>query len=248
MDIFNVLWTGGWDSTYRVLELLLIEDQGVRPYYVVAPQPSLAHEILAMTQIRHRLEAGFPDQAARLLPVELVHYEAIPMDEEISGWFQRMKSLVHIGNQYEGLARFAKYNVTEPELCIESITLFDAELLLFRDFVRPLLRGKGHECRIVGPFPEPAVQMFKYFRFPISHLTKADMRRISEEHGFSDIMKLTWFCHFPKNGLPCGKCRPCVMAPATGLEYTFYQENAWDKINNMRKRFLSSSRNKRWNT
>jgi len=238
MDVINVLWTGGWDSTYRVLELLLIENQSVRPYYVVAPHPSLAHEILAMAQIRHRIEVSFPDQAARLLQVQLVHCEAVPQDEEITKWFHRMKSLVHIGNQYEGLALFAKYYVTEPELCIERVSSFDEGLLIFRDFVRPLLRGKGHECRIEGPFPEPAVQMFKYFRFPITHLTKADMRKISEEEGFLDIMKLTWFCHFPKNGLPCGKCRPCLMAPASGLEYPFYKDSVWDKIAGVRNRFL----------
>jgi len=186
MDPVNVLWTGGWDSTYRVLELLLIEDHIVRPYYIVNPKrKSIAYEIIAMAQIRHRIEAAFPDQAVKLLPVELVHSEAILQDEEITRCYQRMKTLVRIGSQYKELARFAKYNVTEPELCIEKISDFDTEL--FRDFVWPLLKGEGHEARIEGPFPEPAIEMFKYFRFPINHLTKADMRKISEEKGFFDI-------------------------------------------------------------
>jgi len=240
MSEINVLWTGGWDSTYRVLELLLIENQTVRPYYIVDPErKSIANEILAMTNIRYRIKAAFPAQAERLMTLEMFHLEAIQPDKEISEWSQRLRFKTHIGTQYDWLARFAKYNATELELCTEKISRFEAELLLFRDFVRPLLRGKGHECRIEGPYPELAVQMFKYFRFPIMHLTKADMRAISEEHGFSDIMKLIWFCHSPKKGLPCGKCLPCLMAPASGLEYTFYQENVWDKINRMRNWFIS---------
>jgi hypothetical protein len=47
MDVINLLWTGGWDPTYRLLELLLIEDQMVRPHYIVDPEcESIANEII----------------------------------------------------------------------------------------------------------------------------------------------------------------------------------------------------------
>jgi hypothetical protein len=238
MEIINVFWTGGWDSTFRVLQLALLENRTVRPYYGVDPhRQSIANEIIAMTRIRHRLKADFPAQAARLLPVEMIDIEEAPPDAEISRWYQQLAAQVHISKQYEGLARFAKYNVAEPELCIEKMVGID-RVMLFRDFVRPFMKGKGHECHIEGPFSEPAIEMFKYFRFPIAHLTKGDMRIISEEQGFLDIMKLTWFCQRPVKGQPCGKCRPCLMAPSSGLEYTFYQPNFSDKINVLGKRFL----------
>ena len=241
MDAVNVLWTGGWDSTYRVLELVLIENKIAHPYYLIHPdRMSLAQEIIAMTRIRHRLQVDFPDQARGLLPLEMVYFEDIPPDEEISRYYQRMATLVHIGTQDEGLALFAKDNVKlEPELCIETISGHHPELLLFRDFIRPLLKGEGHECHVEGPFPEPAVQMFKNFRFPIIQLTKNDMRIISEEHGFFDIMKLTWFCLTPRRGLPCGKCRSCSHATSNGLEYTFYQQSIKDVIFDLQNRFLS---------
>ncbi len=202
-----------------------------------------------MTKIRDRLQTKFPARATELLPVNMIWGESIPKDEEINRWFQRLSGLVHIGGQYKILANFARNCSCELELCVEKDAFLtippsdlmadhSAELLLFRDFVGPSLNGKGHECRVEGPFPEPAVEMFKYFRFPVSHLTKAEMRTISEEKDFFDIMELIWFCHYPKQGLPCGKCRPCQIAPATGIEYTFYQPTALDKIGEMKKHVL----------
>lgn len=238
MDAMDVLWTGGWDSTFRVLELAVIENKRVQPHYIVGPYHSLAQEVIAMTRIRQRVRDTFPTRAANLLPVNMVWGESIPRDEEINRCFQRLKTLVHIGGQYEQLAYFGRYTGKELELCIEKLSGFNADLLLFRDFIRPLLIGKGHECRIEGPLPEPAIKMFTYFRFPVCHLTKAEMRAISEDQGFSDIMELTWFCHYPKHGLPCGKCRPCLMAPATGIKYTFYQQTMWDKISEVKKQLL----------
>ncbi len=32
---FNVLWTGGWDSTFRVLDLVLHQKATVQPHYLL---------------------------------------------------------------------------------------------------------------------------------------------------------------------------------------------------------------------
>jgi hypothetical protein len=226
-----------------------MEDRSVQPHYIVGPYQSLSQEVIAMTRIRDRLINHFPVKARNLLPVNMVWGESIPREEDIKRWFQRLKEMVHIGDQYEVLANFSR-NMKEPELCLEKdlfspppalVSDHRAELVLFRDFIRPLLKGTGHECRVEGPFPEPAAKMFKYFRFPLSQLTKAEMRKISEEHDFFDIMELTWFCHYPKHGLPCGKCRPCQIASLTGIRYTFYEQTLGDKIHDLRKHFLGRS-------
>ena len=31
----NLFWTGGWDSTYRLLYLLIVEKKYVQPYYII---------------------------------------------------------------------------------------------------------------------------------------------------------------------------------------------------------------------
>ena len=34
---------------------------------------------------------------------------------------------------------------------------------------------------------------------------------------FEDVMKLTWFCHRPRRGQPCGTCNPCIYTIEEGL-------------------------------
>jgi hypothetical protein len=34
----NLLWSGGWDSTFRLLELILVRRRPVKPYYVIDSQ------------------------------------------------------------------------------------------------------------------------------------------------------------------------------------------------------------------
>ena len=50
MKTVNVLWTGGLDSTYRVLELSRT-DVTIQPYYLAYVNPSTKYEIRAIRQI-----------------------------------------------------------------------------------------------------------------------------------------------------------------------------------------------------
>ena len=36
------------------------------------------------------------------------------------------------------------------------------------------------------------------------------MRTQARQAGFDEIMSLTWFCHRPRHGQPCGTCNPCI--------------------------------------
>ena len=47
------------------------------------------------------------------------------------------------------------------------------------------------------------------FRFPLADITEQEMLENIRAWGYEDIMKLSWFCHAPMNGQPCGMCTPC---------------------------------------
>lgn len=38
MQTHHLLWTGGWDSTFRVLQLLLCSRDAVQPHYIIDPE------------------------------------------------------------------------------------------------------------------------------------------------------------------------------------------------------------------
>ncbi len=63
------------------------------------------------------------------------------------------------------------------------------------------------------------ISIFKFFLFPILDFTRAEMKNYSIKNGFFNIMKQTWFCHKPINGLPCGLCNPCKHAIKEGFAY-----------------------------
>lgn len=48
----NILWTGGWDSTFRVVELSRMEGITIQPVYVIDPnRKSVPYELRAMDNI-----------------------------------------------------------------------------------------------------------------------------------------------------------------------------------------------------
>ena len=52
-------------------------------------------------------------------------------------------------------------------------------------------------------------------------MTKLDMKKYYLEWDCEDIMDLTWFCHTPIKGKPCGWCNPCNQTIYKGLGERF---------------------------
>src|SRR5699024_10809179 len=52
----KLLWTGGWDSTFRLLQLLLEDKKPVQPIYIISRfRKSSDHELKVMENIRELL-------------------------------------------------------------------------------------------------------------------------------------------------------------------------------------------------
>ena len=66
---------------------------------------------------------------------------------------------------------------------------------------------------------ENIINLFSNVIFPIVGYTKKDILKLSKQKGWYDIMKLTWFCHAPKFGVPCGRCNPCKDAMNEGMNF-----------------------------
>ena len=66
----NILWTGGLDSTFRILELSK-QEVTIQPYYLASVNPSTEHELNAIEDltkiIKQRVETK-----CELLPVLLL--------------------------------------------------------------------------------------------------------------------------------------------------------------------------------
>lgn len=212
-----ILWTGGWDSTFRVLDLLLVKNETVQPHYILDPQrKSTAMEIATMDQIRSEVIRRRPDAAARFKPTVLVDRNSIPADETITADYNRLRSRIHIGTQYDWLCRYARHSgVNGLELGMVKGGHF--EQIISSDMA-VVSDGADRYITVNNPPTVPELQIFLGMHFPVMFYSKLDMGELAKQNGFADLMEMTWFCHTPTpQGKPCGICEPCRIARKDGL-------------------------------
>jgi hypothetical protein len=215
----NLLWTGGWDSTFQLLRLLLIYRRPVTPFYLMDPtRPSTQIELKTMQRIRDRLVKEYPQTGELLLPNRLFDVAELAADRQIDDAFNRIVKHSFMGNQYAWLARFCRqYAIADMELCIHRD---DKAHAVVECFVSEKVQGDGYRtCRVDPAHAQtPQYTLFGAFSFPLLEVSKLDMAKIADEQGWKPIMAMTWFCHRPRrNQQPCGHCNPCLYTIEEGL-------------------------------
>lgn len=207
-----MLWTGGWDSTFRVLELLLTTDREVFPHYIIdAERVSTRAELLAMERIVRRVRDEHPTAAARLRPHVLTLKSDIPADAAVDERYRQLRAATDLGSQYAWLRRYAD---TLPDVHLELGVIRSGGKA--STVLRPFLVSEHGVTRLAPDAPK-VFQLFAPFEFPVAHLSKPDMGAAAKRLGVLDLMMLTWFCHSPKRSQPCGVCVPCRDAANMGM-------------------------------
>jgi|GEM_PF-631776 len=207
----KLLWTGGWDSTFQLLRLVLEQRRPVTTYYIIdEDRKSTGIELRALKRIKQAIIARDPASAPLLEPTRYFAKCDIPPQATITQAFNKLRERYPIGHQYDWLARFcAHQQISGLQLCITQALRRSSELAYFD-------RSCGMDAA-AQQSPEHIV--FQYFDFPTVGLTKKDMAEIVRRNGWDAIMALTWFCHHPRGNKPCGQCSPCQCAVKEGLAW-----------------------------
>ncbi|MEZ4803712.1 MAG: hypothetical protein R2797_13145 [Gelidibacter sp.] len=202
----NVLWTGGWDSTFRIIQLYRV-GATIQPIYVLDHNRiSSKKELGVIEKLTKEIPLKFTKSQGKILPLIIIKRENISSDLFLKVIHKFIRSKVGIGKQYYWLACLAKnYRDLEVSLHKEDMYRFFSieQLIKFED-------GKlGPNWRInpkkVDFFRR---HLFSGMTFPLNTISKPEMKHISEANNFFDLMEQTWFCH-KSNDRPCGKCNPC---------------------------------------
>ncbi|OQB94269.1 MAG: 7-cyano-7-deazaguanine synthase [Verrucomicrobia bacterium ADurb.Bin118] len=215
----RLLWSGGFDSTFRLLSLVLREKRAVQPFYLLEHQRrSTLHELAAMDVIRRKLGARSPEAAGLLRPTRVFLVSEIAPHPEITHRFQALARRFRVGPQFEWLPRFAaQHGCTDLELSIEKNALRPREPVFA--YLGEFLERDADGARLRSPLADPDMLIFQPFRYPVYDLTKLEMLRQAGEAGFRDLLLDSWFCHRPRAGRPCGTCHPCVDAMEEGFSF-----------------------------
>lgn len=216
----QLLWTGGWDSTFRLLRLLLDLRRPVAPIYLQDDtRASLPVELATMDRIRAALAEAQPHTRALLGPTTFVRVADIAPDPEIQRAGDRLAAKYGIGSQYPWLARFCRERgLYEIEMSAECAR-HGAGLVLL-DNVVPAQSPHGYPThRVPADAPDQdGYLVFGAFSYPQIELTRRDMLDIVKRNGWDAWMGMTWFCHRPARGArPCGLCNPCLYAIKEGF-------------------------------
>jgi len=249
MDTVNILWSGGWDSTFRLLQILIIDKNVVQPYYIIDPERrSIRNEFVSMENIKSLLFKKYPNTNELLLPTNLVLKSDILCDSKISESFKNIKKEMYFGDQYEWLASFCSsagiknmelsfeknVNNKKYSFVLEHLEAYDSEDGCDIYTVKKELKGTDFD------------NVFSFFRWPLIEIDRNDMINVSKDRGFYDILNNTWFCHRPINNgtVPCGTCTPCIQAIEGGFAYRVpkksllrYRLRCFLKIDEFKKAF-----------
>ena len=209
--IYRVLWTGGLDSTYRMIELAL-QDVIVEPVYVVNNgRRSHNIELQAMKTMLELLR----DKnrfIAEIRDIKIVNKEDITITAAIHEAYEKLHESYDIGPQYEWLAALSKI-INDLEICIEKAP---EGRLHSRDAV---VNGDGGI-------------IFESFDLPIFNIDEEGMMINIKKWGCEDIIKHIWFCNHPLINdegeelryCPCGLCHPCRIKIESGMQQLLSEE------------------------
>ena len=209
----DLLWTGGWDSTFRLLQLVVSEGRTVRPHYVFNDERRGAvEETRAMRRVAETLARSHPEAAPRVLPTRVAFRHDVDGEGGAADARERLLGETYLGTQYVWLAAYAE--AAGVEALEMSVHLDDKAEHYLRPHVvaRP---GGGYELSPSAPADVRA--LYGRFVFPLLDLSKPEMRRVARAEGFEGAMRHTWFCHEPIRGEPCGRCAPCQYTIEEGL-------------------------------
>ena len=214
----NILWTGGWDSTFSLLSLL-DRDVIIQPHYIIDRQRnSYKKEIEVMDNIRAAILVKYPITLNSLRPTIYTELNSVNIDEEILIKHKNLQQDTGLGDQYNWIASYAK-----------NADLNDLQMSIVKDgSISGLLDGffERVDDGILEPYwkitnvpDDRDISILSYFHFPVLDYTKLDMLETSKKEGFFDILNLSWSCHKPINDEPCGICKPCIIAIESGLSW-----------------------------
>ena len=225
-EICYVLWTGGYDSSFRVLQALIDENKKVQPVYIsdyIDNEPgkkthrnNREQEYNAMNTITKMFKEKYPDKKDNLL--EIIDIKKIDVDDETRRYMKELrknKSVRRSTCQYGAIAQLSKdvNKGRNNQIFLDvGIVKEDEHTNRFKNIGIYNTINNNIDLdtyKISKSLNDNSVSLFKFLRFPLIDLNKKEMLQIAKKNSYSDILSKSWSCWYPKDGTPCGKCIMC---------------------------------------
>ena len=213
----HLLWTGGWDSTFRLVELSF-DEVDIYPVYVIdSARKSQTIEQKRMQEIVDILR-NKPQTKACIHDIEMIKLEDIPEDPEITEAYRIVHEKTSLGSQHEWLARLGKLK-PGLELGAKAGNPQTSHLTHAVHEYGNLIIENGVGFFDPNSSSKEGMLVLGCFRFPLITRTERDMLESIKKWGYEDVMQKIWFCHTPIGEMPCGLCHPCEVKMESNMEF-----------------------------
>lgn len=220
MKHVDIFWTSGLDSTCRVVELASSAGFEIKPWYILdsgrASSPIEIDRIAKMSD----LIRNNPATKSELLDTTVVPLEEIKVSPDDAALYEDWRSHNGLGTQYLWLSTFLREREMFAELAAEAP--HDRVAQAFLSECAPVCEGEGVAAVLKADMSKCSAEGGRFLGKMLLPKRIWDLYKKDEIHemqtlGYDDVFKLTWFCHRPILGMPCGHCAPCKTAIRDGL-------------------------------
>lgn len=214
-DITYLFWTGGYDSTFRLCQLLINEKKKVLPIYIswkdLDNSPNKYYkrnnhkqEIKAISNIRKEIIKKFPEVKNNFMKTKIINNINISNYIKTHMYNLWKRKLNHRPmSQYGGLAQVTINLNKNIEIAVEK-----SNSSTMRRIVNKYIIKNNNNNNIIKT-NDKDINIFNKMLFPTINITKKDMLNISKKYNYDNILYLTWSCWFPKNNKKCNNCPMC---------------------------------------
>lgn len=211
-NVVHLFWTGGWDSTFRLLQLLFIENKTVQPHYIIDEnRRSCWKEIESKISIQYELLQAYPRLNRKLRPTIYTSITEVQTDQSLTDSARRIKMKLKIDPQYDWLSRYCRqYDIQKMDLCI---IRFGGK---YRDdpLIENLKQAKNETFSKNDELLNDISYLFSCFHLPFLDKTKNQLLKEAKKQDWMEFMNKTWFCYYPlfhplKGYVPCSACVTC---------------------------------------
>lgn len=221
----RLLWTGGWDSTFRMVQLSHMDGVEVQPVYITGKKASVEQEKKAIRKIWRALMERHPK--CRFHHVEYVEKgKDFAVPREFDEAYRRLQErFPALGDQYRMLGAYAALH---PGVELGEEHYYEKPGTLYSIFnavggLRFDGDGIGH---LPGTVLDPDIRLlFGNYSFPIARYKELEMKEMVERWHDEDVMAHVWFCQDPIHGKPCGCCVPCQIKMKAHMDFLLPEES-----------------------
>ena len=210
-NVIRVFWSGGFSSTFRVLELSRYEDIIIEPIYIMHNDRSEPSIIQTIKEVKGLLlsDSQFKASFAELVCVDS---KSISPNREITEAYHKLSKDLNLDPEVELLARYAHSIGQKVEISFANVEPSYKYNRLGKIEVEEISVAQGRNYYVLTDESDKDIYtLFSNFYFSRSlfKMTQRDMYAKARERFSDSLLLRSWFCTMPINDQPCGVCEAC---------------------------------------